>query len=73
MNNHKNKHIRASVDYALERGWQLETAGGHAHVWGYLLCPAARRGGCRVPVYSTPRVPENHARFIRRKVDACSH
>lgn len=73
MNDHKNKHIRAAVDYALAKGWRLEIAGGHAHVWGYLLCPTASRGGCRVPVFSTPRVPENHARFIRRKVDACSH
>ena len=30
MNNHKNKHIRAAVEYALEHGWRLVLAGpGH--------------------------------------------
>ncbi|HMC88423.1 MAG TPA: hypothetical protein VKI17_02700, partial [Gemmataceae bacterium] len=41
--------------------------------WGRLYCPAQTRGGCIVTVYSTPRVPENHARYIRRRVDACPH
>ena len=36
MNDHKNKHIRAAVEYALSRGWRLVLAGGHAHVWGTL-------------------------------------
>ena len=27
MNDHKNKHIRAAVDYALEHGWRLVLAG----------------------------------------------
>ena len=27
MNNHKNKHIREAVDYALEQGWRLVIAG----------------------------------------------
>jgi hypothetical protein len=70
---HPNKHIQAAVEYAVAHGWRLHAAGGHAHVWGYLLCPGGHRGDCRVPVYSTPRVPENHARFIRHKVDVCPH
>jgi hypothetical protein len=26
-----------------------------------------------VPVWSTPKNPENHARFIRREIDNCPH
>ena len=73
MNDHKNKHIRAAVEYALSRGWRLVLAGGHAHVWGTLYCPARHRGGHHIPVFCTPRVPEYHARFIRRKIDTCQH
>jgi len=73
MNNHKNKHIRAAVDYAIERGWRLEVRGTHAHAWGVLYCPWGRRGGCQKAVYGTPRVPEGHAKDIRRTVDQCPH
>lgn len=34
---------------------------------------AKTRGGCIISVYSTPRVPENHARYIRHRVDGCPH
>jgi hypothetical protein len=38
-----------------------------------LWCPAGQRGGCRLGVWSTPRSPYNHARYIRKKVDRCPH
>src|SRR5436305_384604 len=40
---------------------------------GQLFCPFARRGGCIIRVFSTPRKPENHARRIREEVDSCPH
>ena len=73
MNNHKNKHIRAAVDYALEHGWRLVLAGPRAHIWGKLYCPQHDRAGCDQAVYSTPRVPEWHAEDIRLAVDSCPH
>ena len=68
-----NKHIREAIDYGLAAGWRLVKSGPRAHPWGRLYCTAQARGGCIVSVYSTPRVPENHARYIRRRVDACPH
>ena len=73
MNDHPNKHIREAVDYALEHGWRLVKSGARSHAWGRLYCPAQARGACIITVYGTPRVPENHARYIRRRVDACPH
>jgi hypothetical protein len=73
MPEHPNKHIREAVRYAERRGWRCVKAGGQAHVWGQLFCPARSRGGCIVRVYSTPRSPENHARKIRSEVDKCVH
>ena len=73
MNSHKNKHIRAAVDYALEHGWRLVMAGPRAHIWGRLYCSKGSHGGCAKSVFSTPRVPERHARKIRQAVDACPH
>ena len=73
MNDHPNKHIRGAVDFATARGWRLVKSGPRAHAWGRLYCPARQRGGCIITVYGTPRVPESHARYIRRLVDACPH
>ena len=73
MNDHPNKHIREAIEYALARGWRLVKAGPRAHAWGRLFCAAQARGGCIISVYSTPRVPEKHARYIRRVVDGCPH
>ena len=70
---HSNKHIEAAVAYAEACGWRFVDPGGSAHAWGKLWCPFANRDGCKVLVYSTPRVPENHARHIRNRVDACCH
>jgi hypothetical protein len=68
---HPNKHIEAVIQHAESLGWRVESSEGHA--WGHLWCPERSREGCRIPVYSTPRVLENHARWIRREVDKCPH
>jgi hypothetical protein len=59
MAEHPNKHIREAIEYAQKMGWRLLKAGPRAHVWGQLFCPFARRGGCIIRVFSTPRNPEN--------------
>jgi hypothetical protein len=68
---HPNKHIEQAIQYAEGLGWRVEIS--HGHAWGFLLCPLQTRDGCIVPVYSTPRVPEWHARKIRNEVDNCGH
>lgn len=68
---HKNKHIEAAVRYAESLGWTFKKCKGHA--WGSLYCPGATRQSCLIYIYSTPRVPENHARQIRREIDLCPH
>ena len=73
ISDHPNKQIREAVDYALDQGWRLRKAGPRAHIWGLLFCPRADRDGCRLAVLSTPRVPEHHARQIRRVVARCPH
>ncbi len=68
---HPDKAIEAALGYARRNGWTaIKSAGGSAHAWGVLRCP----GDCpQVSIYSTPRVPENHARALRRAVDRCPH
>lgn len=68
---HPNKHIREAIKYAEQHGWTFTASRGHNY--GLLWCPEASRAGCRQPVYSTPRNPQNHANDIRRSVDACPH
>lgn len=70
---HPNKHIEAAVAYAESLGWRVEKSSGRAHCWGTLYCPRHDRDGCKVAVYSTPRVPENHARQLRSAVELCHH
>ncbi len=68
---HPNKSIQAALAYAARQGWTVtKSTGGSAHAWGVMRCP----GDCpQVSVFSTPRVPENHARALRRAVDRCPH
>ncbi len=63
--------LREDWAYAAGQGWAVvKSTGGSAHAWGVMRCP----GDCpQVSVFSTPRVPENHARALRRAVDRCSH
>jgi hypothetical protein len=60
-----------ALGYAGDHGWTIiKSRGGPAHAWGVTRCP----GGCRqVSAFSTPRVPEDHARALRRAVDRCPH
>ncbi len=67
---HPNKHIEEAVQYAESLGWRVEMSDGHA--WGIMLCPEHGREGCRFSIYSTPRVPEHHARYLRKRIDGCT-
>jgi hypothetical protein len=67
---HPKKEVEAALQYAEHHGWTVtDTASGHR--WGVAVCP----GDCTPPtsIWSTPRVPANHARHIRRNVDRCPH
>jgi phosphoribosylcarboxyaminoimidazole (NCAIR) mutase len=68
---HPDKVIQGALAYARKRGWTvIKSAGGSAHAWGVMRCS----GDCpQVSIYSTPRVPENHARALRKAVDRCPH
>jgi hypothetical protein len=68
---HPDKHIEEAVQHAESLGWQVTMSRGHN--WGLLWCPAGARGGCRLPVYSTPRVAEHHANWLRKNIDRCPH
>ena len=68
---HPSKEIERALAYAREQGWTvIKSTGGSAHAWGVLRCP----GNCpQVSAFSTPKVPENHAKALRRIVDRCPH
>jgi hypothetical protein len=69
-----NPHVEAALAAAEDRGWRVENAaGGHAHVWGRMLCPQATREGWIVFVHSTPRNPQSHAGHLQKRVDGCPH
>lgn len=68
---HPTKEIEAAVAYAEARGWTWRK--GMGHCWGRLLCPHHDRDGCQISVWSTPKVPEHHAKAIKRAVDRCPH
>src|SRR4051794_25820205 len=68
---HPNKEINEVIEYAVSLGWRYTPSSGHAH--GQLWCPHAERGGCRWSVWSTPRNPVKHARWLRRQIDTCPH
>ena len=70
---HPNKHIERALQYAEKLGWTVEKSNARAHAWGRLYCPQSTREGCIISIWSTPTVPENHARHIRRQVDLCPH
>lgn len=70
---HPNKEIEQAIKYAESKGWRYYSSGHSAHAWGRLLCPLADREGHSMSIWSTPKSTENHARQIRRNVDACEH
>src|SRR5690625_2031697 len=53
--------------------WRVTDAGSSSHAWTRLKCPEFSRDGCIISVWSTPRVPQNHASQIKRVVDKCPH
>ena len=70
---HPKKPIQEAIKYAVVRGWRVEKA-KKGHNWGFLLCPGyGEGGGCEIAVYSTPKVPEDLAERIRKRVDRCTH
>jgi len=73
MYKHPNKHIREAISVALNHGWTLRSAGKSAHAWGRLFCPENSPNGCIVSVWSTPKVPEHHARHILQAIKSCPH
>lgn len=70
---HKNKNIEDALQYAESKGWRYKSSGNSAHAWGRILCSMVDRNGCSMSVWSTPKSNENHAKQIKRKVDACEH
>lgn len=70
---HAKQEIEDAIQYAERHGWRYQASGKSSHAWGRLLCPESSRAGCHMSVWSTPRNPMNHARQIRRLVDACQH
>lgn len=68
---HPNKEIEAAVADAEAQGWTWHKVSGHA--WGKLYCKRHDRDGCDIFIWSTPKVPEHHARHIKRQVDRCPH
>lgn len=70
---HPNKHIEGAIRYAESRGWTVKKPGKSSHSWGKLQCRENSRQGCQIYIYSTPKVPENHAQQIISFVDKCEH
>ena len=70
---HHNKSIEQAIKNAELKGWRYQAAGISSHSWGRLLCPLNNRSGCIMSIWSTPRNQENHAKQIKRNVDACEH
>lgn len=70
---HPNKEIERAIQYAESKGWHYSKAGKSSHAWGRLFCSKKGRDGCIISVWSTPKVPEDHAKLIRKNVDKCLH
>lgn len=75
---HPDKTIDEALSYAENSGWRIEKSGKSSHAWGKMYCPvndSECRNGiyCIQSIYSTPRVPENHANMIKKIVDRCIH
>ncbi|MFO0965875.1 MAG: hypothetical protein U0793_09875 [Gemmataceae bacterium] len=70
MPKHPNKHIRQALKYAEKQGWTIKKSGPRAHAWGVIYCSFGHPD-CWIAVYSTPKNPENHAKYIVKTVDRC--
>lgn len=73
MKKHPDKHIQSAIEYALLQGWVWIAPGNSSHAFCRLRCgsPYDEHRQHQMSIWSTPRNPENHAKQIRRKVDAC--
>ncbi|EBR9859401.1 hypothetical protein ISO73_09815 [Morganella morganii subsp. morganii] len=73
MKKHPDKHIQSAIEYALLQGWVWIAPGNSSHAFCRLRCgsPYDEHRQHKMSVWSTPRNTENHAKQIRRKVDAC--
>ncbi|OYV77072.1 MAG: hypothetical protein B7Z74_00115 [Deltaproteobacteria bacterium 21-66-5] len=71
MPRHPNKEFDAAWRYAESRGWTVIRS-KKGHCWGIIRC-AHGRGGCQKSIWSTPRVPQDHADAIPPFVDRCPH
>ncbi|HEY0210189.1 hypothetical protein [Acerihabitans sp.] len=69
MKDHPNKHIQAAIEYALSKGWRFRHSKGHA--FGRLTCGIPGHEEHQISVWSTPRIAENHAKQLRRRIDSC--
>jgi hypothetical protein len=58
-----------ALKYAESKGWKVEFR-GTGHVWGRIRCGEGHSEH-QMSIHSTPAIPENHARRIRRLVDEC--
>ena len=72
---HPKKEIEAAIRHAEDHGWRVEVGGSHG--WGQIYCPYndpnCRCGEfCISSVWSTPKNPTFHARFLTRVVDKCA-
>lgn len=71
---HPKKEVADALEYAKEKGMRVHPSRSRAgHAWGWIYCPEASREGCRIPVWSTPGNPGNHAKGIKAAVDSCPH
>jgi hypothetical protein len=70
---HPIRVIEDAFQYAESKAWRFIDAGSSSHAWGRLYCSERSRDGCKVSVWSTPRVPEDHAENLRRQVNKCPH
>ena len=68
MKKHPNKEIRAAIEYALNKGWQLKLSNGHA--FGRLYCKQGHTEHLH-SVWSTPKDPSGHARRLKKLIDQC--
>ena len=71
MKKHPNKDIRAAIELAVQRGWQVVEPGMSAHCFCKLRCGIAGHTEHSISVWSTPRNPANHAKRIQKIVQDC--
>jgi hypothetical protein len=66
---HPKKEVEEALGFAESHGWQVDSPRS-GHPWGKATCE--REGhDCLVWIWSTPKVPGNHAKQIRRAVYSC--